>query len=554
MERQPEPRSVKVIGHKHPDTDSICAAIACARLRNLTDPTRRYKPCRAGLVNRETRFVLDYFGVEPPQLYTDVSPQLRDVDYRHDAAVSPDMSLRQAWFTLRDRQVDTLCAADAQGYLLGLVTIRDMTYANMDHIDEQVLAKTGASYRNVAQTLEARVLAGELADRRVEGSIVIGAGSPERMEASIAPGDVVILSNRSDSQLAALEAQAGCLVVCNDAPVSESILTLARERDCIVLLTPHSPYVAGQMIVQSAPIGPAMRTEGLITFTPHTTVESMTKVMAKVRYRYFPVVDEDGRYLGLVSRRNMLNLHKQQLILVDHNERSQAVDGLEEAEILEIIDHHRIGALETDGPVHFRNMPVGSTCTILYQMYQERGLTPDRSTAGLMLSAILSDTLLFRSPTCTEADRQAAQALAPLAEVDMEQYAWSMFERGGDVSGKSPEDILRTDYKIFASGKRRFGVGQGIFMTDKNRTDAQALLAPYLPTALAKEGLDFIFFLFTDVPTATTEVLMAGQGADELLERAFGVEVVDGMATLPGVMSRKKQMIPALLSAMKEQP
>ncbi len=250
-----------------------------------------------------------------------------------------------------------------------------------------------------------------------------------------------------------------------------------------------------------------------------------------------------------------MNLEKKRLILVDHNEKGQAVDGLEESEILEIIDHHRIGAVETEGPVYFRNMPVGATCTIIYQLYKENGVVPDRAAAGLMLSAILSDTLMFRSPTCTPLDEAAARELAKLAEVDMEDYAQAMFDHGGDVSGKSPEELLRTDYKIFTGGGTRFGVGQSIFMSDKNRAAGEALLKPYLDAALQKQGVDFIFYMFTDVPTSTTEVMMAGDGAAELVERAFGAQTKDGVAVLPGVMSRKKQMIPALLSAIKaEQP
>lgn len=542
---------VKVIGHKNPDTDSICSAIAYAALKNAVDKTHRYEPCRAGLVNRESQFALDYFGVEPPRLYTDVSPQLQDVDYRLDTGVDASLSLRRAWNLLGERKADTLCVVDGENVLRGLVTIRDVTRAYMDMIDEEILAKAGTPYENLVDALDAEILAGEVAGKTVEGKLVIGAGSAEMMEASIGKGDVVIVSNRADSQLAAIEREAGCIVVCQGAKVSKTICSLAEEHGCILLCSPHSTYVAGQMAVQAAPVGHYMVSENLLTFSPHSLVETVTKVMASVRYRYFPIVDESEHYLGLVSRRNLLNLEKKRLILVDHNEKAQAVDGLEESEILEIIDHHRIGAVETEGPVYFRNMPVGATCTIVYQLYKEQGVVPDRARAGLMLSAILSDTLMFRSPTCTPMDEAAAGELAKLAEVDMEEYAQTMFDHGGDVSGKSPEELLRTDYKIFTGGGTRFGVGQSICMSDKNRFAGEELLRPYLDTALRKQGVDFIFYMFTDVPTSTTELMMAGDGAVELVERAFGVEAKNGLATLPGVMSRKKQMIPALLSAIK---
>ncbi len=454
---------------------------------------------------------------------------------------------------MRDRQVDTLCVVDAEGALKGLVTIRDMTVAHMDMIDDMILAKAGTSYQNIVETLEATVAAGTVEGRKVEGRIVVGAGSAEMMERSISPGDIVIVSNRAESQLAAIEMDAGCIVVCAGAKVSRAICSLAEEKGCILLTTPYDTYVAGQIIIQAAPIRYYMVSEELLTFTPHTPVETVTKVMAAVRYRYFPIVDEDGRYLGMISRRNLLNQRKKQLILVDHNEKSQAVDGLEEAEVLEILDHHRIGSLETDGPVYFRNVPVGCTCTIVYQLYRENGLEPDRATAGLMLSAILSDTLMFRSPTCTPADEQAARALARLAEVDLAAYAEQLFERGGDVTGKTAEEILNTDYKIFSYGSLRFGVGQGSYMSERNRGACQALVGPYLETALAKQRLDYIFYMFTDVPSSTTWLMMAGESAEQLVKRAFHVEVEDGVAVVHGLVSRKKQMVPAILSAMKQQ-
>ena len=553
MDKHISPHAILVIGHKSPDTDSICAAIAYARLKNQLDGAHTYEPCRAGLINRETQFVLDYFHVPEPRLCTDVSPQLQDVDFRHEPGVLPQLSLRRAWFTIRDRNVDTLCVVDEGNHLQGLVTVRDMAKVNMDLIDENLLTRTETSYQNVAETLDAQVVVPPQPGQLVEGRIVIASGSAETMGDAIAKGDVVILAGRSDAQLAAIEGSAGCIVVCGGAQVSQSILTLARDKGCIVMTTPLSTYAAGQMIVQASPVRFYMNSENLMTFTPHTLVETVTKVMATVRYRYFPVVDDDNRCVGLISRRNLLNLKKKQLILVDHNEKAQAVDGLEESEVLEVVDHHRIGTLETDAPVYFRNVPVGSTCTIIHQIYEEHGLTPDQQTAGLMLSAILSDTLMFRSPTCTPADERAAKALADLAGVDMETYAAAMFDRGGDVSGKSPEDILRTDYKIFTSGERRFGVGHGSYMNEKNRRAAMELLEPYLSTALERQGLDYIFYLFTDIPTSTTLLMMAGKGAPDLVKRAFGAEVQDEIAVLPGIVSRKKQVIPALMGAIKQQ-
>ena len=543
--------AIKVIGHRNPDTDSICAAIAYSRLKNAVDPRHEYRPCRAGQLNRETKFVLERFGVEKPQLYTDVSPQVRDVDIRIAEGVDGEMSLRRAWIKMRDESLDTLCVVDGERNLKGIVTVKDVATANMDVLDPCVLAKAGTSYENVIETLGGTVLVGDPAGKTVQGRIVIGAGSPEMMERAIKKGDIVIVSNRSESQLTAIEMEAGCIVVGLDSKVSKTIRMLAEENDCLIISTPLNTYATGQIITQSAPIRYYMLKEGLMTFSLSSSVEEATKLMARVRHRYFPVLGDDGKYLGVLSRRNLLNLHKKRLILVDHNEKSQAAEGLEEAEILEIIDHHRIGSLETESPVYFRNMPVGCTCTIVYLMYQENGVGIDRSTAGLMLSAILSDTLMFRSPTCTPLDERAARALAELAGVDLEAYASEMFEHGGDISGETAEQIFGTDYKVFTSGNYHFGVGQGSYMSERNRRAAEALVGPYLETARTKQGLDYVFYLFTDVLGGSSDLLMAGHGAGQIVAHAFGAETAGGMAVLPGMLSRKKQFVPAIIDALK---
>lgn len=542
---------IKVIGHCNPDTDSICSAIAYSRLKNIIDPDHPCKPCRAGLLNRETEFVLNYFGVPAPQLYTDVRSQIRDVDIRRMAGVNGEMSLRSAWVTMRDQEIDTLCVVDEEQHLKGVITVKDVATANMDVLDTYILAESQTSYQNVIDTLGATVVVGNVKDKRVEGRIIIGSGSPEQMERAISKGDIVIVGNRIESQLTALEMDAGCLVVCMDSKISRTICMLAEEKGCIILSTSTGTYEAGQMIRQAAPIRHYMVQNNLLYFNLNTLVEAATKRMASVRFRYFPILDDEGKYAGVVSRRNLMNLRKKQLILVDHNERSQAVDGIEQAEVLEIIDHHRIGSMETEGPVYFRNVPVGCTCTIIYQMYLENGVEIDYTTAGLMMSAIVSDTLMFRSPTCTPMDERAARALAEMIDLNLEEYADAMFEAGGDVSGKTAGEVFRTDYKIFNSGEVRFGVGQGSYMSDKNRRASEALLGPHLPVELEKQGLDYIFYMFTDVRSATTDLLMAGNGAQRLVETAFGVKVENGMAVLPQVVSRKKQMVPALISAVK---
>lgn len=543
---------IHVIGHQHPDTDSICAAIAYANLKNQVESNKECVPCRAGNLNRETEFVLNRFKVPVPRLLMDVSPQIRDVDIREMEGVKGDMTLRRAWMAMRDEKIDTLCILDDENHLQGVITVKDIATANMDSLDPYVLSKTHTSYKNIMETLEASVVVGSVENKYAEGRIIVGSGNAEAVERAVSKGDIVIVANRSESQLAAIEMEAGCIIVCANAKLSRTVCMLAEEKGVVVLTTANSTYVAGQMISQAAPIGFYMTKEGLINFTPDTSVEQASKIMASVRYRYFPVLDADGCYMGVVSRRNMMNLHRKQVIMVDHNEMSQAVEGMNQADLLEIIDHHRIGGTETDGPVHFRNEPVGCTCTIINAMYQENGIKPDKKMAGLMLSAILSDTLMFRSPTCTMFDKAAAKELAEIAGVDIEEYGDAMFGAGGDVTGKTAEEIFNGDYKVFGTADIQFGVGQGSYMTEKNRKASEKLVGPYLETAREKQGLRFVFYMFTDVRTSTTELLLNGKNADKVIRKAFHVDVKDGMAVLPGIVSRKKQMIPALLTTIKE--
>ena len=541
---------VVVIGHRNPDTDSICSAIAYAELKNKTSDLV-CEARRAGKMNQETEFVLKKFGVTPPRMCTDVNPKIRDVDYRQVPGIPGSTSLRKAWEIMRDQKIDTLPVTSGEDELQGVITVKDIATANMDLFDTGILAKSRTSYRNILETLGATMVVGSEDAECTTGHIRIGTATPEMLESSMEKGDIVILTNRYESQLCAIEKEASLIIICNGAKVGRTIQHIAAETGVAIMSAPCDTYAAAKLISQCAPISYYMTRDDIMKFTLVTPVADVTRVMAKVRHRYFPILDADGKYCGMISRRNIINLRKRRIILVDHNEATQAVEGFDQAEILEIIDHHRIGSLETEGPVYFRNVPVGCTCTIIYQLYQETGVEIEDSTAGLMLSAILSDTLMFRSPTCTPADEKAARALAQQLGLDLKRYADAMFEAGGDVSGKTAEEVFNADYKIFNSKNIRFGIGQGSYMSEKNRKASQALIAPYLETALKNQDLDFIFYMFTDVVHSTTELMMVGRGADVLVEKAFQAKVKDGMAILPGVVSRKKQMVPALINAIK---
>ena len=544
------PRHINIIGHQNPDTDSICSALAYAWLKNGGSFTGLYEARRAGHVNRETKYALQHFGVDAPRLCTDISPQIKDIDIRTQPGIQGEMSVRAAWNLMREVEIDTLCITDESNELQGLITIKDIADANMELLDTDVLAEANTPLTNLLETLDAELLVGDKDARITKGNICIGT-SPEIMEELVKPGDLVLVSNRYETQMCAIDCGAAALVVCCGSAVPRTIVARAKEKGCYILTTPYDTYAASRLVTTAAPVRHFMRTNRLLKFSVNTPVEDAQKVMASVRHRYFPILDENGKYCGVISRRNLLNVHRKQVILVDHNERAQAVDGLEQAEILEIIDHHRIGSLETVGPVYFRNVPVGCTATILYQMYKEQGVTPTKQVAGLLLSAILSDTLMFRSPTSTLLDEATAKALAELAGEDIPAYAEQMFEAGADLTGRDAEDVFRSDFKAFSRGDVKFGVGQSIYMTDNSRAAAEALVRPFLPEASRREGLPLIFYMFTDMKTQSTDLMVFGFDAEEIVRDAFHVEVKDGMAVLPGVVSRKKQLIPPLLAALQ---
>ena len=547
-----EAHKVVVIGHRNPDTDSICSAIAYAELKNRTS-TLVCEPRRAGKMNQETEFVLKKFGVTPPRMCTDVNPKIRDVDYREMPGIPGSTSLRRAWKIMRDQQIDTLSITSEDNELEGIITVKDLATANMDVFDTAVLAKSRTSYKNILETLNGTMVVGDADAVCTTGHIKIGTATPEMLESSVEKGDIVILSNRYESQLCAIEKEASLLIICNGAKVGRTIQRIADETGVAIMTTPVDTYAAGKLISQCAPISYYMTRDNILKFTLVTPVADVLRVMAKVRHRYFPILDEEGKYCGMVSRRNVIALRKRRIILVDHNEATQAVEGFDQAEILEIIDHHRIGSLETSGPVYFRNQPVGCTATIVTQMYDENGVTIPQKTAGLLLAAILSDTLVFRSPTCTPIDVNAANRLAKIAGVDINEFANEMFEAGEKLDGKTAEEVFLQDFKVFMCGDIRFGVAQGSYMTRKNLQAAQALLQPYLEEARNKQNVEDLYMLLTDVPKEESVVICTGRYAAEVLSNGFESRpAADGSWTLPGVVSRKKQFIPAMMSAYQE--
>ena len=547
-----EKKKVWVVGHKNPDTDSICAAIAYANLKNQADGNR-YEAKRAGELNEETKYVLDTFGVKSPGLITDVGAQVKDIEIRKTPGVSGKISLKRAWEMMKEQNVVTLPVTDKENNLEGLIITGDIATSYMDVYDNSILSRAKTQYQNIVDTLDGTMLCGNEHAYFMKGKVVVGSANPETMEQFLEDDDLVIMGNRYDAQICALESNASCIVIAGSPQVPKTIVKMAEEKHCVLITTDYDTYTAARLINQSMPIKFFMRREQLVTFETEEYIDEVREIMSKEKHRDFPVLDEDGKYIGMISRRNLLNMKKNQLILVDHNEKTQAVDGIGGADILEIIDHHRIGSLETMSPVFFRNQPLGCTATIIYQMYQEQKVAIDKKVAGLLCSAIQSDTLMYRSPTCTPLDKAVAEELAQIADINIEEHAKAMFQAGSDFGSKTPEEIFYQDFKTFSQDGVEFGVGQLSAMTQEELEQVRDKLLPYLRDVLVERKIEMVFVMLTNIIEETTYLICAGEKADDLVEKAYHVHKEGDYHVLKGVVSRKKQLIPMFMSAMQEQ-
>lgn len=547
-----EAKKVWVIGHKNPDTDSICAAISYAYLKNQMGD-REYVPKRAGNINAETRYVLDYFHISEPELVTDAGAQIKDISIRKTLGVSSHISLKKAWELMKKLDVETLPVTNRLGKLEGIIVTNDIATSYMDVYDNHALSNARTQYKNIAETLDGTIITGNPHAYFVRGKVIIGSTNPEYMTEMVESDDLVILGSRKDAQIRAMEANASCLIIGCGFTVDEEVISMAKKKDCVIITTTFDTFSIARLINQSMPIKEYMAKDMLVTFDLDDYVNDVRETMLKIRHRSFPVLNENGDYVGMISRRNLMSMQKKQIVLVDHNEKSQAVDNIVDAEILEIIDHHRIGSLETISPVYFRNQPLGCTSTIIYQMFGEKGIEIPKDIAGLLMAAILSDTLVFRSPTCTQLDIKAAEDLAAIAGVEIEEFAKSMFQAGSDFKNKTTEELFYQDFKIFHVGEVNFGVSQISALSREELDKVAEQLKPFVNQVLGEKKIDMVYVMLTDILEESSKVIYAGQNAGTILAEAFKVGMEeDESVYLEGVISRKKQMIPTLMNALTE--
>jgi manganese-dependent inorganic pyrophosphatase len=554
-----EEKKVWIVGHRHPDTDSICAAIAYADLKNKIeerdvpgpDDRVHFIAKRAGKVSAETAYVLNYFKAEAPEAISDVGTQIKDISIRQIEGVNGHISMKKAWEMMKILNVVTLPIVSKKNKLEGVIVTGDIATSYMDVYDNTVLSKARTQYKNIVETLGGKLLTGNEHGYFIRGKVVIAIGTKDVLLNTVEKDDLVIIGNREESQMLSIEANCSCMVITNGIEVSQNVINAAKQRDVVLISTPYDTFAAARLINQSVPVKSFMTKDDITYFHLDDYVDEVRETVAKIRHRDFPILDANQNYVGMFSRRHLMTKQRKKIILVDHNEKTQAVNNIEEAEILEIIDHHRLGSLETMAPVYFRNQPLGCTSTIIYHMYLEKDIPITEQIAGLLCAAILSDTLVFRSPTCTEMDKEAAQKLAEIAGIKVEEFGKAMFEAGSDYENKTETEILNQDFKVFHSGDISFGVSQVSAMSREELDRVQSRIMPSLKELCVEKKLDMAFVMLTDILSESTNLVFEGAEAEAVVRDAYGSAPQEGVL-LKGVVSRKKQLIPTLMNALAE--
>ena len=541
---------IYVTGHKNPDSDSICAAYAYAEFKNKIGDIETIA-CRLGNVNQETQYILDYFNAEAPQLLKTVKLKVEDLQFDNISPVSPELSLKTAWTIMRDKNIKTLPVADENDHLLGVLAVSNLTSCYMDIWDNRILAKSNTTLDNIIDTLSAKASYINENLTTFPGKIVVSAMQPDTMTGHIEEGDIAIVGDREEAQAELIKLNVSLMIVTGGYAPSQNIIELAKEHGVTVIVTQHDSFTTSRLLVQSIPVGYVMVKENIVSFTTDDLVDDIKGIMTETRFRSYPVLDQNGRVVGTVSRYHLISNHKKKVIQVDHNERGQSVDGLEDAEILEIIDHHRVADIQTNNPIYFRNEPVGSTSTIVAKCFFENGIRPSRKAAGLLCGAIISDTLLFKSPTCTPVDTKIAKKLAKIAGVDIQEFAMEMFKAGTSLVGKTVDEIFNQDFKKFSFDNLQVGVAQVNSMDIEGFLPYKKDMLDYMNKFAEDNNLEFTLLLLTDIINANSEIFVGGP-RPELVEKAFNVQLTECQGTLVGVISRKKQVVPAITAVMSE--
>lgn len=534
---------VYVVGHKNPDTDSICAAISFARLK-LRLGMDNVIACRAGKVNRETEFVLNSFGVEAPEFLGDLHIRVKDMLNGPVPTVKPKTSLQEAWKAMKQNSQKTLPVVDRADRMMGMITVGDLSASYIESMADIDFGSLHVPVENVVRTLNGTLLVGSQ-EQELKGNVYVGAMRHETLETFVECGNIVLMGDRVTAQESALRLGVSALILTGGATLSPELEALAREKDTVVVSVPFDTFTAARLLPMSAPVQSIMKTEGVISFHEDDLISEVRQKMIETRFRNYPVLDDQGKVAGLISRFHLLSLSRKKVILVDHNELGQAVNGADQAQVLEVIDHHRVGGIQTGEPILFRNEPVGSTCTIVAKCYHDLGITPDKEIAGIMLGAILSDTVIFKSPTCTETDREIAKYLAEIAGVNPKDFGVQMFKAASNLAERKVEELIEEDLKEFTVGDIKVGIGQFSVMGLEGLDRIRVELTQRLEALRSERHMGYLLLMVTDLLEENTELFITGERPEEIA-KAFDKPLEKGSVLLPGVLSRKKQVVPPL--------
>lgn len=538
---------VFITGHRNPDTDSICAAISYAELKNRKGEYYAI-PVRLGELNQETRFVLNYFGIEAPKFKDTIKPQVEDLSIDSAYCVSKDISLNKALRVIQNNNINNVTVVDEEGILVGIVSLSNITKCYMEIWDDGILGRSNTSLENIVEVLSGKLIY-KPENVREFGNISVYAMEAGDKRATIDEKDLVIVGNRVDAQEDAVKKNISVLVVAGGAEVDKKVLELAKKHNVTIISTEYNSYMSARLLPQSVPISHVMTTEELVCFHKDDFVEDVKTIMGKSRYRTYPVLDHKNKVIGSISRYHLISNKRKQLILVDHNEKNQSIPDIDVAEIKEIIDHHRVANIATTGPIYFRNEPVGSTCTIISRIYFELGIRPSKQVAGLICAAIISDTLLFRSPTTTEIDKIMLERMSKIAGIDPEKFAMEMFKAGTSLENKKPQDLLKADVKLFTIDDEKVRVGQAFTMDLENISSIKKPLIDRMEEMRQDYQEDLFIFILTDIFEERSEIIVTGK-YEEQIAAAFEGKVCEHSFMAPGVLSRKKQVIPKVTQAI----
>lgn len=540
-------KPVYVIGHRNPDTDSICSALAYAHLKRETGEASALA-ARAGQMNAETQFALDSFGVEAPVFLADVYPRIKDVMEDIIVTASEDATIREVGMLMHEYKVKSVPVVAEGNQIKGIVTVIDLARRYFDEIQLENLADSGITFQAVKKSIDGTVLCGTDLDRKLGGRVFVAAGELAFVRETVQEHSVVLVGGRYTEIEECLAKGVDAIILTCGAQMPAELLKRAEEKGVLVIATQYNTLRSVRLLYQAVPVSSIMQTK-LTTFEKDDLVSEMQEVIKETNYNHYPVV-EDGKLVGIIRRDNLVVPEKEKIILVDHNEKGQAVEGIATAKVIEMIDHHRLGGMETSDPIFIRHEPVGCTCTIVANLYWQYGVEIPQNIAGLLLSAILSDTVLFKSPTCTPKDKETATKLAEIAGVDLYEYGMNMLKAGSGIGDMTVPQIVANDMKEFKMGDYLVAVSQLSVMDTKEVLDLKADLLAQMEAVNEAKGYNMYLMMVTDILEEGTFLLVAG-GSQAVVEKAFD-KLEDNMIYLPGVMSRKKQIIPPMVNAAQD--